>query len=49
LDESGPLSDPELEEQRQHVLDLRGSFGGRVRAAQELRRFAGMVADRPRR
>jgi hypothetical protein len=46
LDESGPLSDPELELQRQHVVDLRGSFGGRVRAAQELREFARLVASR---
>ena len=37
LDESVPLEDPELEQQRRHVLDLRGVRGGRVRAAVELR------------
>ena len=45
LDESGPLDDPELERARQNVVDLR-RMGARVRAAQELRRFAGLVADR---
>lgn len=36
LDESGPLDDPELEEARRHVLDLRGPCGARVRGAEAL-------------
>jgi len=40
LDESGPLTDPELEAVRESVVFLRGARGGRVRAAEELQRFA---------
>jgi len=49
LDESGPLTDPELEAVRERVVFLRGARGGRVRAAVELQRFARMVDSRPRR
>jgi hypothetical protein len=44
LDESEPLDDPELEEARQLVLELRGLSGTKIRAAEELRRFAELVA-----
>jgi len=47
LDESGPLHDPELEEARRHVLDLRGPRGARVRGAEALQEFARLVAGRP--
>ena len=47
LDESGPLDDPELEEARRHVLDLRGPRGARVRGAEALQEFARLVAGRP--
>ncbi|HKH28384.1 MAG TPA: hypothetical protein VKA61_08605 [Sphingomicrobium sp.] len=46
LDESGPLEDPELEEHRQIVLALRRVGGARVRAAEALREFAQVIADR---
>jgi hypothetical protein len=46
LDESGPLDDPELEEARRHVLDLRGPRGARVRGAEALQEFARLVVGR---
>jgi hypothetical protein len=46
LDESGPLGDPELELARQHVLDLRGVGGARVRGAEALQEFAPLMAGR---
>jgi hypothetical protein len=48
LDDSGPLDDPELEEARRHVLDLRGPRGARVRGAEALQEFARLVAGPPR-
>jgi hypothetical protein len=49
LDESTePLGDPELEEARQRVLYLRGVGGAKVRAAETLREFAGLIAGSSR-
>jgi hypothetical protein len=44
LDESEPLDDPVLEQARRDVLELRGLAGAKVRAAEELRAFAELVA-----
>jgi hypothetical protein len=48
LDESGPLADPELEEQRQSVAWHRRPGHRRAprQAAKELERFARMVDER---
>lgn len=46
LDESRPLADPKLERARVHALELRGAGGARVRGAEALREFAGLVAER---
>ena len=46
LDESGPLTEPELERARQHALSLRGLGGAKVRGAEALQEFARLVADR---
>jgi hypothetical protein len=48
LDESGPLADPELEEARRLVLQLRGVDGARVRAAETLEEFSRLVVTRAR-
>jgi hypothetical protein len=48
LDESGPFADRELELRQRHVLDLRGGFGGRVRAAEAVREFGRFVRERRR-
>lgn len=45
LDESvGPLADPELEEARQLVVDLRGGIPSKYLAAQRLEEFAQLVS-----
>jgi hypothetical protein len=46
LDESGPLEDPEIEEQRQLVLDLRRVRGARVPGAEALQEFARLLPMR---
>jgi hypothetical protein len=49
LDESGPLEDPELEEARRLVLDLRGGHRpAKVMAARRLSEFAQLVTARKR-
>jgi hypothetical protein len=45
-DESGPLDDPALEAARRHALDFRNNGGGKFQAAEALRRFAELVAER---
>jgi hypothetical protein len=43
LDESEPLADPDLEQARRHVVELRSLRDARVRSAEALAEFARLV------